>query len=549
LLREGDYRPLTDEERVRIGRILELKASEDEAEQALADLLLSLDEATAPLLESDALEGLGGGEKGTEGGGEGEGGENGGGDADLNADGDGDGDTVDADSNAEGHGLQGKEEGGGGKDPNGRGTAEAGHDTGRGGRGTGRGGDGSVGKKRTPGARSDGTGGNDAEERRGSRRTGGNGNSPPVDAPPTPNVSPDAPPADGLPESPPNGYRPPLPGTRPGGTDPFGDPQGVIDGAAGDRNGASGQDGRPGNGEGGNGQADEQGGGATPPQREHDALDTLVDIASYVTLDKFFGGEEEGGGDPNGIPGGMGLFDLNLGRWGQVAYVGLALVDLVMTVVSLGETKAMMIGAKQALRQGVRQLRRLAPLAKQAIKEAGEALIRGGRNLFDSATGLFRRGGPTRSFVGDAGLFMNRVDGAKRAIGDAILADSSNRIVVPLSVLRELNLHRIFSRGQVGRSARDQVRRVLGSRASIRIARNPALPSGFESLLSKKFGLSDLQMMMTAQGRGLDVVTANNKLVNQVKSHAGRFDLLGNVGVHVLDDTIKAASDLAHLIP
>ena len=549
LLREGDYRPLTDEERVRIGRILELKASEDEAEQALADLLLSLDEATAPLLESDALEGLGGGEKGTGGGGEGEGGENSGGDADLNADGDGDGDTVDADSNAEGHGLQGKEEGGGGKDPNGRGTAEAGHDTGRGGRGTGRGGDGSVGKKRTPGARSDGTGGNDAEERRGSRRTGGNGNSPPVDAPPTPNVSPDAPPADGLPESPPNGYRPPLPGTRPGGTDPFGDPQGVIDGAAGDRNGASGQDGRPGNGEGGNGQADEQGGGATPPQREHDALDTLVDIASYVTLDKFFGGEEEGGGDPNGIPGGMGLFDLNLGRWGQVAYVGLALVDLVMTVVSLGETKAMMIGAKQALRQGVRQLRRLAPLAKQAIKEAGEALIRGGRNLFDSATGLFRRGGPTRSFVGDAGLFMNRVDGAKRAIGDAILADSSNRIVVPLSVLRELNLHRIFSRGQVGRSARDQVRRVLGSRASIRIARNPALPSGFESLLSKKFGLSDLQMMMTAQGRGLDVVTANNKLVNQVKSHAGRFDLLGNVGVHVLDDTIKAASDLAHLIP
>ena len=280
------------------------------------------------------------------------------------------------DLEGQGRGRRGTGRGAGGKDLNGSATGDKGKGTGGSVRGPGRGEQGTGGTGRTPGTK---VGSGDSNVRqRGSRA--GTGTAPPPDVPtPDANAPRDHDPdrtSTGVPEPPPNGSRPPPPGTRPGGTDPFGDPQGVIDGAAGDRNGASGQEGQPGSGEGGNGQADEQGGGATPPQREHDALDTLVDIASYVTLDKFFGGEEEGGGDPNGIPGGMGLFDLNLGRWGQVAYVGLALVDLVMTVVSLGETKAMMIGAKQALRQGVRQLRRLAPLAKQAIREAGEAALR-----------------------------------------------------------------------------------------------------------------------------------------------------------------------------
>jgi RHS repeat-associated protein len=267
------------------------------------------------------------------------------------------------DPRGRGRGSTGTNTGGGGTDERGTGTGDIGRGLGAGTNGRGRG--------RTPGGTGARGGGlAQTDQGQGSTGNGGVGDAPTPDAPG--GYDPNDTPGEGRPELPPNGYRPPPPGTLPGGIDPFGDPQGVIDGAAGDRNGASGQGG-PGSGEGGNGQADEQ--GDAPPQRERDTLDTLVDIASYVTLDAFFGGDEEGGGDPNGIPGGMGLFDLNLGRWGQVAYVGLALVDLVMTVLTLGETKAMMIGAKQALRQGVRQLRRLAPLAKQAMKQAGETVM------------------------------------------------------------------------------------------------------------------------------------------------------------------------------
>lgn len=169
----------------------------------------------------------------------------------------------------------------------------------------------------------------------------------------------------GRPERPPNDYRPPPPGTLPGGADPLGSPTGHPEGAAGEPTGAEGEQvGAP----GGDASA---GGAGSPPPRERDALDTLVDIASYVTLDAVFS-EDSADGDANGVPGGMGLFDLDLGRWGQVAYVGVALVDLVMTVVSLGGLKAMMTGAKAALKTALSQARRLIPRARQALSAAAK---------------------------------------------------------------------------------------------------------------------------------------------------------------------------------
>lgn len=96
------------------------------------------------------------------------------------------------------------------------------------------------------------------------------------------------------------------------------------------------------------------------------------------------------GGQSGGIPGGMG--SLNLGGWGQAAYVALTVVDIVLTVLSLGELAALKAGVKSLLRAGVRgiaaagrwmartlsvrNLRRLAQLAITQLSVHNDRIFR-----------------------------------------------------------------------------------------------------------------------------------------------------------------------------
>ncbi len=148
---------------------------------------------------------------------------------------------------------------------------------------------------------------------------------------------------------------------------------------------------------------------------------------------------------------------------------------------------------------------------------------------------------PTREFIGDSGLFQNKVAGNIRAIADDILADISNKITMPNEIWKEVNM-----------TNQMQATRVRNTKASINIINSADVSQilkDYSKILSKNFGLNDLKLVATAKERNLSVVTTNKKLVTQISSHKDRKSLFGGVNIHVVDVDILKATDLRDLIP
>ena len=295
-------------------------------------------------------------------------------------------------------------------------------------------------------------------------------------------------------------------------------------------------------GSGGSSSGGSSQGTQNPPEN---ALDTLTRWAGYANFEFNQGGP---GGQRGGIPGATGR--LNLGWGGQVAFIALTVLSWVGPGAAL---KGLRLGGRLAIKGvswAARGLVRAGEAA--ALRFSANALRQGTtRALFGLRNLMFQRGrNIVRSFVADTGLFASRLGPGQRAIGDAILQQSGNHIIVPRSVLRELNLGSLLSRSAAGRSAREQLLRLVTTRGRITIAEHPVLPQNFASLLSGKFGLTDLRLLLTAsqQPRALAVVTANRAMVNQVKSHAGRAALVGRVPVRVLGIDITNIADMARLV-
>jgi len=174
---------------------------------------------------------------------------------------------------------------------------------------------------------------------------------------------------DGGPDGASGGVTPAAPGTLPGpGADPTGGNGGGRQAPAGSPppetagsqggngqqgGGARGGDARgtQGSGKGGQGPGPEnarpgsgEGGGGKPT-----ALDHVVKVAGYWNLE--FSSDPKG--RSGGIPGGMGKI---ASSWGQAFYLVLTVADVVLTVVSLGGTKAIMAGAKAVLKTGIKAM-------------------------------------------------------------------------------------------------------------------------------------------------------------------------------------------------
>ena len=175
----------------------------------------------------------------------------------------------------------------------------------------------------------------------------------------------DGPPIDGVdPNGSPDGSRY---GTRDGG------PGGRDDRGSGTRSGGTSPTGRQGGDErrGDGGAAGGDPNGTSQTGEEPTTLDRIVQVAGYWHLE--FGGQE--GGVSGGIPGGMDIFNLGLrGAGWQIAFLALTVVDIIATIVSLGELKAAMTGLRAGLSQLVRQARHLVPLARGFIDD----IVRGG---------------------------------------------------------------------------------------------------------------------------------------------------------------------------
>ncbi|MET3948528.1 RHS repeat-associated protein [Arthrobacter sp. UYCu512] len=115
------------------------------------------------------------------------------------------------------------------------------------------------------------------------------------------------------------------------------------------------------------------GSGPAGSNQEPTTLDKITKIAGYWHLE--FSGSADG--VSGGIPGGMGF----LSGWGaQVAFLALTVVDIVLTVLTLGEFKAAMVGLKNALKAGMTSLK---GVVSRGLRGMGTALL-----------GLFRRAAP-----------------------------------------------------------------------------------------------------------------------------------------------------------
>lgn len=115
------------------------------------------------------------------------------------------------------------------------------------------------------------------------------------------------------------------------------------------------------------------GSGPAGSNQEPTTLDKITKIAGYWHLE--FSGSPDG--VSGGIPGGMG----SLSGWGaQVAFLVLTVADIVLTVLTLGEFKAAMVGLKNALKAGMSSLK---GVMARGLRGAGTAIL-----------GLFRRAAP-----------------------------------------------------------------------------------------------------------------------------------------------------------
>lgn len=204
---------------------------------------------------------------------------------------------------------------------------------------------------------------------------------------------------------------------------------------------------------------------------------------------------------------------------------------------------------------GVRQALGAARTAAQATGRGLQAIEGAGRSVGEkAASALFSRtSNIARSFVGDTGLFANRVPGG-RAVADAIINDPANRVLVTPQVIRELLVPpKLLSLTPAGATARasvlSQFRRLLSAQASVRLT----LSGGFRfpaQLLKTKFSSTDLSVLTAAARKGLSVVTTDGKLLQQAKSIPGVKEFLGGTvpPVHTVGTSVKSAADLAGLI-
>jgi RHS repeat-associated protein len=173
-----------------------------------------------------------------------------------------------------------------------------------------------------------------------------------------------------------------------------------------------------------------------------------------------------------------------------------------------------------------------------------------GFNAANNFGSMFNRNSPSRTFVADTGLFASRLGkNNQRVIADAILADSSNRIIVPRAVIEELNLRYILSLEARGRSAREQLWCLITARAQINIVNNPSLPAGHGNLLGARFSENDLLVVQTASNERQTLITANVRLPNQIASNLSRSNLFGHVRILVLEVDIPSAASLSSIIP
>ncbi len=136
---------------------------------------------------------------------------------------------------------------------------------------------------------------------------------------------------------------------------------------------------RDGGGPGGSpdstGTSNESGSGSDQPQQGQDgssgaggqkpatAMDHIVRVAGYWNLE--FG--DSPNGESGGIPGGMG--SLNLGSWGQAAYLALTVVDIALTVATFGG----LAGIKAGLKVG---LKVITSLGRRALTRIGTVFTR-----------------------------------------------------------------------------------------------------------------------------------------------------------------------------
>ena len=316
-----------------------------------------------------------------------------------------------------GTGQQGTGIGGGGTGDKAAGPGDTGRGTGLGKTGTGtdartsRGRPGGLGNGTKPGRPGGQNGTGSAPGSRKSSDTGvPQGGSPGV--PPSPPGDPGIPGGDPngtgtLPGGPPHEGTPGgsgEPGIPSNGTDPGGSRTGSL---AGDRNGTGPGNGVPGGKSGpGAGSANGQGsGGSGPgksaqPARPETALDTATRYAGYWNLEF---GSGEGPGDPTGgIPGAFGKHPT--GRWGQVVYLALTVADIIVTIVSLGQSIAAKGGIVAWAKAGVASVKAALTTLKKLISHEGMAMAMAGmRKTGSAAAGMA------------AGMAGAVVRGAKRA--------------------------------------------------------------------------------------------------------------------------------------
>lgn len=128
-------------------------------------------------------------------------------------------------------------------------------------------------------------------------------------------------------------------------------------------------------------------------------------------------------------------------------------------------------------------------------------------------------------FVADSNLFLDRPMAAgnldARAIFDDVLAHPDTRMVLPDLIEAEI----APTESQLGRlsAAASKIQRTVVDVSGV-ISDNPGI-------LSRRFGVQDLQLLETAKQTGLAVVTSNSRLASQVVSNAARTALYGNVQI------------------
>lgn len=154
---------------------------------------------------------------------------------------------------------------------------------------------------------------------------------------------------------------------------------------------------------------------------------------------------------------------------------------------------------------------------------------------------------PERSvrFVSDSNLFLDRAvaaGGDARPVFDDVLAHPDVRLHLPDRIELEITRNDVF--GTQAARLRDAADKIERSSVDVQ----SILDEYPNKILSRRFGIEDLQLLETARQRGLPVVTSNSALVAQISSNATRSALFGNVKVLVPFADFSTAEELVNLL-